>query len=336
MSFTSPTPGRHVRMPDGDACRQGDPRGRRSFAAGIGTRRRCLGAVPSAMFAMLVMFAPTPADAGAGERTDALYLHPRLTAAHMQPLSRLADRPTPNARPLPCAQVAFRQSVCGSNALPGAVAVRLATHDERSAGVIGRSGVLAPLTPARGGQRLVIPVSDGRVTSEFGLRRHPLRRVAHRHTGVDLAAPTGTPVRAAADGVVKTLGFERRGYGRYIVIEHRHGSETIYAHLSVKARSLSVGDRVVAGDVIGAVGKSGAATGAHLHFELRQRGLPVDPGELLRRAVHNADGGNAHAAGSPDPHGCRSVVHVMSAWHPYRIRLAGANAMRVRRQIVGE
>ncbi|VVE13465.1 Glycyl-glycine endopeptidase ALE-1 [Pandoraea iniqua] len=135
------------------------------------------------------------------------------------------------------------------------------------------------------GREFTMPVSYVRVSSAFGYRRHPVRGVWHGHTGVDLVAPTGTQVKAAAQGVVKFIGFERRGYGRYVVINHRYNSETIYGHLSSTSRNLRVGMKVSAGQVIGAVGSTGMATGPHLHFELRRHGRSVDPMPLLREAV---------------------------------------------------
>ncbi|WP_176399174.1 M23 family metallopeptidase [Pandoraea sp. PE-S2T-3] len=141
----------------------------------------------------------------------------------------------------------------------------------------------AHATPAS--RKFMMPVSYVRVSSAFGYRRHPVRGVWHGHTGVDLVAPAGTQVKAASQGVIKFIGFERRGYGRYVVIDHRYNSETIYGHLSSTSRDLRVGTKVNAGQVIGAVGSTGMAAGPHLHFELRRHGRSVDPMPLLREAV---------------------------------------------------
>lgn len=114
------------------------------------------------------------------------------------------------------------------------------------------------------------PVS-GPITSTFGAPRSHGQR---RHLGIDIAAPRGTPVRAARNGRVVSTET-RSGYGRTVVIEHDEGFSTLYAHLSrVTADN---GRRVRAGDVIGRVGTTGNANGAHLHFEIRHRGRPVDP-----------------------------------------------------------
>ncbi|WP_084103642.1 M23 family metallopeptidase [Pandoraea sputorum] len=158
---------------------------------------------------------------------------------------------------------------------------------------LARPGLFSQPTnirPSAQTKSFVMPVAGGRITSEFGMRRHPVRRVSHSHTGVDFAAPVGTPVRAAADGEVKFIGFQQYGYGRYIVISHRYGSETLYAHLSAVVEGLRVGDTVATGERIGAIGRTGTATGPHLHFELRRNGNPVDPGPLLRQRVADAEG----------------------------------------------
>jgi len=95
------------------------------------------------------------------------------------------------------------------------------------------------------------------------------------HPGIDIPAPTGTPVRAAAAGVVVAAGFSRDGYGQRVVVDHGSGVTTISAHLSQV--DIAVGEAVAPGDVIGLVGATGEASGPHLHFEVRVRGAAVDP-----------------------------------------------------------
>lgn len=114
----------------------------------------------------------------------------------------------------------------------------------------------------------------GRLTSAYGLRRHPILGFARLHSGVDFAAARGTPVRAAAGGVVVAAGW-RGGYGRQVQIVHPGASATSYAHLS--AMVVEPGMRVRRGQVIGYVGASGLATGPHLHFEVMRGGRPIDP-----------------------------------------------------------
>lgn len=120
---------------------------------------------------------------------------------------------------------------------------------------------------------LVMPVA-GRVGSGYGNRVHPITGEHRLHAGVDIAAPEGTPIVAAADGVV-TFAGRRGGYGLLVEVEHADGSTTRYAHQSRIA--VSVGDRVTAGARLGDVGSTGMSTGPHLHFELRVDGSPVDP-----------------------------------------------------------
>jgi murein DD-endopeptidase MepM/ murein hydrolase activator NlpD len=117
--------------------------------------------------------------------------------------------------------------------------------------------------------RFVWPL-EGPITSRFGVRRSGGRR----HQGIDIDAERGAPIRAAADGRVVFAG-KRRGYGRLVILSHEDGYATWYAH----GRSLRVraGEKVRRGEVIATVGRSGWATGSHLHFEVRHRGRPIDP-----------------------------------------------------------
>ena len=129
---------------------------------------------------------------------------------------------------------------------------------------------------ARGlGAGLSVPV-QGVKTSGFGPRRHPILKQVRNHNGVDWAAPTGTPVRAAAQGKIKVVG-DGGGYGNVVYIDHGNGMETRYAHLNEFGPNARQGATVAAGDVIGFVGTTGRSTGPHLHFELRVNGRPVDP-----------------------------------------------------------
>ena len=121
------------------------------------------------------------------------------------------------------------------------------------------------------------PVNFHRVSSPFAPNRmHPILGVRRPHNGIDLAAPTGTPVKAASDGVVEFVG-RRGGYGRTIVLNHGRDYKTLYAHLSGYATGLRQGQRVERGQLIGRVGQSGMATGPHLHYEVHVNGRPRDP-----------------------------------------------------------
>ncbi len=114
----------------------------------------------------------------------------------------------------------------------------------------------------------------GRFTSGFGLRRDPFTGRLAFHTGIDIARPWGTPVKAAKSGVVVFAGW-KGGYGRCIIIRHSLGYTTRYGHLS--RIYVRVGQRVKTGQVIGAVGSTGRSTGPHLHFEVRRYGRPLNP-----------------------------------------------------------
>ena len=128
----------------------------------------------------------------------------------------------------------------------------------------------------------------GRITSSFGERQDPiLTGEGEFHTGVDIAASFGTPVHAAADGVVEKAGWET-GYGRVIVLSHGNGIETLYAHLSGFA--VTVGQQVQCGQVIGYVGLSGRTTGPNLHYEVRIHNTPVNPHKYLRETVSQLAG----------------------------------------------
>jgi murein DD-endopeptidase MepM/ murein hydrolase activator NlpD len=124
-----------------------------------------------------------------------------------------------------------------------------------------------------GNARFIWPV-DGRVGSGFGPRRHPISGGTRMHTGVDIGAPSGAPIRAADDGTVVMVG-PNGGYGNWTLIDHGGGLATGYAHQSTIG--VARGQRVSRGDVIGRVGSTGASTGPHLHWEVRVNGNPVNP-----------------------------------------------------------
>lgn len=120
-----------------------------------------------------------------------------------------------------------------------------------------------------GGIPILWPIHAGRISSPFGMRHRKL------HSGLDISAPKNTPVFAAADGQV-VFAQRRRGYGNLVVIEHGENRRTAYAHL--EAFKIKAGDLVNAGDLIGLVGRTGKATGFHLHFETRmEKGIPRNP-----------------------------------------------------------
>lgn len=121
---------------------------------------------------------------------------------------------------------------------------------------------------------LTSPVEFSRISSGFSMRVHPIHKTWRAHLGTDFAAPTGTKVRTVGDGVVSFAGVQN-GYGNVIFVDHANQHTTVYAHLS--RIDVKHGQRVDQGDIIGAVGSTGWATGPHLHFEFREKGEQRDP-----------------------------------------------------------
>ena len=132
----------------------------------------------------------------------------------------------------------------------------------------GRARYATPWTGS-----FIKPVNSG-ITSGFGYRIHPILGVRKMHTGIDISAATGTPIRAADAGAVISSG-RRGGYGLCVVIDHGGGMSTVYGHCSRLA--VTAGREVRQGQVIGYVGSTGLSTGPHLHFEVRRDGTPVNP-----------------------------------------------------------
>lgn len=119
------------------------------------------------------------------------------------------------------------------------------------------------------------PVPNGRFTSGFGMRRHPILGYSRMHTGVDWAAPRGTPIIASGDGVVESAGWAA-GYGRQTILHHANGYRTSYNHQSAIAKGVVPGAKVRQGQVIGYVGSTGQSTGNHLHYEMIVNDRKVD------------------------------------------------------------
>jgi murein DD-endopeptidase MepM/ murein hydrolase activator NlpD len=139
---------------------------------------------------------------------------------------------------------------------------------------------------------------EGVVTSSFGEREDPFNGEGAFHSGIDISAPYGTPVRATADGNVldESMGS---GYGRQVVIDHGHDVVSVYGHLSASA--VVPGQHVIRGQIIGYVGRSGRATGPHLHYEVRVHNVPVNPHKYLRMTYEQlalSQGGSQAAGGN--------------------------------------
>jgi murein DD-endopeptidase MepM/ murein hydrolase activator NlpD len=129
-----------------------------------------------------------------------------------------------------------------------------------------------------GNKRMLMktPIDGARLTSGFGSRRHPVLGYTRMHTGVDFAAPTGTPIYAAGDGVVEVKRYAN-GYGNYIKIRHNSIYGTGYGHMSRFNNTIKLGSHVKQGQVIGYVGSTGLSTGPHLHYEVYKTGRPINP-----------------------------------------------------------
>ena len=126
------------------------------------------------------------------------------------------------------------------------------------------------------------PIGSGwesRVTSEFGSRIDPISHRLKNHTGMDMAVPTGTPLRAALPGTVTISKYNAGGYGYYVMIDHGSGLATLYGHCS--SLLVQAGQTVEAGDIIALSGSTGRSTGPHLHFEVRVHGERTDPRKYL-------------------------------------------------------
>lgn len=119
------------------------------------------------------------------------------------------------------------------------------------------------------------PINAARITSGFGMRRHPILGYSKMHQGTDFGASTGTPIMAAGDGIVKFKGWSG-GYGNFVMIQHNGTYATAYGHMS-RFANIRQGGRVKQGQVIGYVGTTGRSTGPHLHYEVRQNGRQVNP-----------------------------------------------------------
>jgi murein DD-endopeptidase MepM/ murein hydrolase activator NlpD len=169
------------------------------------------------------------------------------------------------------ARAAAAAAAAASPAAPAAPGAEPAP--ERGAGAAAPAPpALSAAAPAAGG--LVSPIPGAPITSPFGYRIHPIYGDARLHTGVDMGASEGTPIRAAGSGVVVSASWYG-GYGNATIIDHGNGLATLYGHQS--SMGVSGGQRVSQGQVIGRVGCTGSCTGPHLHFEVRVNGTPVNP-----------------------------------------------------------
>ncbi len=133
-----------------------------------------------------------------------------------------------------------------------------------------------------------LPVKGAHITSGFGWRIHPIFHTKKFHHGLDFGGKMGLPIRATADGIVTSAGFNRGGYGYVVKIMHNYGFETIYGHMT-KNIKVKVGDFVKKGDIIGYLGNSGRSTGPHLHYEVRFIDRILNPINFVRWNIINFD-----------------------------------------------
>lgn len=176
--------------------------------------------------------------------------------------------------------------------VPALAAVAEATEQ---AGMSMRAGQLQPAVsiPSR------MPVEGVRLSSDFGMRTHPVTGQLRGHKGVDLAGRVGTPIYATGSGVVSRASWYG-SYGLYVAIEHGSKIQTRYAHMS--RLNVAEGQRVEKGDVIGFIGSTGRSTGPHLHYEVRIDGEAVNPVPFMQatRLAHAAASGSRLGIGGPD------------------------------------
>ncbi|MCC2597755.1 M23 family metallopeptidase [Pusillimonas sp. MFBS29] len=154
-------------------------------------------------------------------------------------------------------------------------------HDTNAVAEVPRAERLRKsflLTPIKG--------AETKISSNFGLRLHPVLNKPIAHSGVDYSAPKGTPIRTTANGTIAFIG-RKKGYGKVIIIEHAANFSTLYAHQSRFATGLKKGVAVAKGKTIGYVGSTGMVTGNNLHYEVRMDDQPINPLEVDRLLVEN-------------------------------------------------
>ena len=169
-------------------------------------------------------------------------------------------------------------------------AAREAEQAQKAAGVLiaslqkkrdaeRKQKIYISLSGSGAGKKIFIHPVQGKISSNYGYRNHPILKRRILHSGIDIAAPNGTPVKAAAAGEVIYDGW-MRGYGRVVVLDHGRGYSTLYGHLS--ASLVKTGQVVQSGQAIARVGKTGNTTGYHLHFEVRVFGTPENPAKYMK------------------------------------------------------
>lgn len=180
----------------------------------------------------------------------------------------------------------------GGIAALGAVVLAYEARPDMPAREVAPAPVMASQPPQPAEEPILIafhePVPGRAVVSPFGLRQLPWEEGGRLHAGLDIQAQHGEPIRAAADGVVVSAG-QNSTYGRYVALKHAEGLTSFYAHMGSIGAGLTPGRALKAGDVLGQIGSSGASTGPHLHFEIRDRNdRPLNPRLFLGREFAEA------------------------------------------------
>lgn len=137
---------------------------------------------------------------------------------------------------------------------------------------------------------LAKPLNYTRISSEFTLKRfHPVLKIYRAHLGIDYAAPVGTPIKSAGDGIISFAGV-KGGYGKTITVRHSDGYETLYAHLNGFARGIIMGKKILKNQLIGYVGNTGLSSGPHLHFGLYKNQKAINPANVVNIAKSELEG----------------------------------------------
>ena len=169
------------------------------------------------------------------------------------------------------------------------------------------------------------PIDGARLSSGYGMRKHPILGYSRMHKGVDFAAPKGTPIYAAGDGVVERAG-RNGGYGKYIRLRHNGSYKTAYAHLNAYAKGVKKGKRVRQGQIIGYVGTTGKSTGPHLHYEVMVNGKQVNPRKVKLPSGEKLTGADLEAFLAAR---AETQRHYVAARAPTRVACAEGEAAEV-------
>jgi hypothetical protein len=240
--------------------------------------------------------------------------------------------PAPQKSPYRAATPVIAGLVGGAFAMSAAFAMTTATrpalHDRAvaaSSPAKPAAAVAAHLAPASRDPALKMlafnaPVAGFQINSPFGMRRMPWEEGGRLHEGVDIAAPSGTPVAATLAGTVTRTGLSA-SYGRFIEVRHDGGLVSFYAHLGRAGAGLKGGSPILSGQTVGYVGGTGRSTGSHLHFEIRRDGRPLNPALFIGQTFASLDQLPLKDAAKVSR---RVRIAVVSSW-PASVRAAAVN-----------